>query len=553
MGRGVWEADVIPLEQETLITEHQTWNQTRVLGNSIRVQSGVRLRIKAEVQIPEDKYIYVEKGATLIIDGGHLHNVCGKEWAGIFVEGDSDLPQGGMYNSAQGQVLMLNNAIIEGAYRGVKLIGYTPQGGIEWGTAGGLIQARNSTFKNCRKAVEFYSYHNTTTSGEFSNNKSRFVNCTFTADQGYAELFNESPLPHLTMVGLWDVEGVQFSGCTFEMPRNSENGINNDRAIASSNASFSVKPYVNSSGTLLQKSEFSGFDIAIDADNYCSLKSVEVRDALFNDNNRAITLSNVLAPVVVNNEINIGAGKGNGGIFLYETEQYTVEENKINGTGQNVIYTSLDGKIIKECGIYVRNTNSQNYNELYRNDVQNTYFGMYLRGLNHAENPNIGLEFLCNDFGLAVEAETPAQANHWDVYINGKVAKKQGRFPGTADQSTPLNQLPAGNRFDQPQATNGEGNIDVASQNGFFIQSYLMHPQEETNPEDVSPLEVFKQALQEDYVTRNSACPSHAYSSEDPNPNNPSQWTSYPVPTKLALIETKTKSMKTLRSCTSLL
>ena len=100
MVRGVWEADVIPLEQETLITENQEWSQTRVLGNSIRIQSGVRLKIKAEVQIPENQYIYVEKGAELIIDGGHLHNVCGKEWAGIFVEGDDELPQGNLLNSA---------------------------------------------------------------------------------------------------------------------------------------------------------------------------------------------------------------------------------------------------------------------------------------------------------------------------------------------------------------------------------------------------------------------------------------------------------------------
>ncbi len=543
-GRGIWEADMPPLDSETLISENQTWETKYILGNSLRIQTGNTLTINSEVQLPKNAYIYVEKGAKLIIDGGHLYNACGLEWAGIFVEGEDNLEQGALLNSEQGFVWIKNEAIIEGAHRGVKLIGYTPQGGIEWGSAGGVLIASNSTFKNCKKAIAFYSYQNTNTVGELVNNNSRINACDFIVDQNYYTIFGEDAF--VNQVSLWDVHGVKFVGCNFEMPKNLGNGLNEDRAISSRNAAYTVIPHTNYlNGEILQNSKFSGFDIAIDADNSNPLAAVHIKQSIFEDNNRAITLSNMLAPVIVKNTITIGPGIANGGIYLYETNQYIVEENSIIGTGANS-YPMQQMGIIGECGIYIDNINNPTYNEIYKNDIQHTYFGLYLKGNNNDTDPNVGLEFLCNDFGEEVEGETDVLANYWDVYINGEVAKKQGRFPGSADPNTPQNQLPAGNRFSDALAPNGEGNIDVALNNGFFIQSYLMHPQFNTDPTEVNEYEVFKQPLEYvNYENRNSACPSHWYVGE--GSTDPTELLNdYDINVQLALIETEKQSYTTL-------
>ena len=112
----------------------------------------------------------------LIVNGGHIYSACGTTWRGIHVEGDDALSQGSPGSPIQGYVYM-NNATIENALRGVRLIGESSSGGLGWGTAGGWIRADDSNFINCRKAVEFWKYDQL--------NKSRFNHCTFEANADY--------------------------------------------------------------------------------------------------------------------------------------------------------------------------------------------------------------------------------------------------------------------------------------------------------------------------------------------------------------------------------
>ncbi len=168
------------------------WDQKFVSGNVI-IKSGATLTIHGMASMATNSKIIVEKDADLIIDGGVLTS-CHEQWKGIVVEGDG---ASGSQTHA-GRVRLQNNAIIENAKNAILMdpthLGW-PAVSQHWG---GLVEAENSTIRNCRRAVAFMKY-----ATGFIEDQSYFQNCTFENIETSA-------------VTIWSNNNVTFQECTFD-------------------------------------------------------------------------------------------------------------------------------------------------------------------------------------------------------------------------------------------------------------------------------------------------------------------------------------------------
>lgn len=504
MGRGIWEAKLPPIESEKRITSNQTWNDKKVLRNNIRVESGATLIIKAEVQFPKDGYIYVEKGAKLILNEAHLHNVCGMEWAGIFVEGDQNLPQGNSpHNSEQGVVFMVNQSIIEGANCGVKLIGYTPQGGVEWGSAGGILHATNSKFINCRKAVEFMAYQNTNTNGQGINNMSFIHNCEFLINEQVNEIFPGSS--QVEGITLYKVDGVDILGCDFklELPVDAHpNHKYSGAAISSVDASYRLDAYNDTDlNPPTKRSHISGFRYGVFANNSDNLACIRVEKSDFIDNQVGVFLNNADYSSISQNNFELqsfapGSSILSLGLYIEESSGYKVEENTFLGISP--ISTTTAGMVVKDSG--------PDYNQLYRNDFRNLGYGIGVYGLNAPDPTDLpvlessGLHINCNDFGDNSSLEANFAEGTNDIFLNADAF---------IDQSQGEASNPAGNRFSNYPLNQEDGNYKVNNDyyNGGGI-IYFHNSDQITRPYPRTEERVVAEPTIYNY-TEDIACPSN--------------------------------------------
>jgi hypothetical protein len=162
----------------------------KIIGSDIIINSGGTLTIKNNVFMAKDKHIWIQKGGTLIVDGGKITS-CSEKWYGIVVVGDPTQPQSNTY--AHGKVITMNNAKIENAKVGV--------GNYLWpGISGGIIECSNTEFNNCNYGIWLLPYSQI--------NISFMHNCKF--------------INGIYGVGLVGIKGIEFHTNTFE---NLERGI----------------------------------------------------------------------------------------------------------------------------------------------------------------------------------------------------------------------------------------------------------------------------------------------------------------------------------------
>jgi len=177
---------------DLVIDTDTDWDQKFVSGNVI-IKSGATLTIYGIASMSTNSKIIVEKDADLIIDGGIITS-CHEEWKGIVVEGDG--ASGSQVHA--GRVKLQNEAIIENARTAISMnpshLGW-PAVSQHWG---GLVQADNSTFRNCHRAVEFMKY-----GIGFIEDQSYFKDCFFEDIETSA-------------VTIWSNNNVVFQECTFD-------------------------------------------------------------------------------------------------------------------------------------------------------------------------------------------------------------------------------------------------------------------------------------------------------------------------------------------------
>jgi len=192
------------------------------LYTNVVVKAGATLTITCDLLMPFDGTITVERGAKLIVDGGTVRraNTCSPSqfWRGIAVQGNSSLaqpdPNGVLSSNQAGVVLLKGDGMIEGA-----VVGAAAKGHAIWddpSLRGGLIQATDFTFRDCRKGAEFMKYDLV--------NFSKFDDVLFQRT-GTGSMH--------TGVSIWDTDGILFERCTF-------NNVSTT-GIVSWDAAFNVK------------------------------------------------------------------------------------------------------------------------------------------------------------------------------------------------------------------------------------------------------------------------------------------------------------------------
>ena len=215
------------MEGEILtVSSNDTWSDDVTIQTDILIESGNTLTITGTLSMSGTKRIMIEPGAKLHVNGGIITNNCGAFWLGVEVWGNSSLSQFGSSN--QGEFLMTNGGLIEHAEVGVRTWhpGY-------WDESGGICKVYNSTFLNCKKAVGFAKYSNDYM-GTHYQNLSRFINVDFLWDDSFRD--DEA----LELVSMYKVDGIPFTGCSFEDQRTTLTTDKRSHGIHALDAKFSV-------------------------------------------------------------------------------------------------------------------------------------------------------------------------------------------------------------------------------------------------------------------------------------------------------------------------
>ncbi|MDX1910026.1 MAG: T9SS type A sorting domain-containing protein [Saprospiraceae bacterium] len=182
------------LDFDIEVNTDETWRiNTRIFGDIV-VKNGATLTITCEVHMSPKGRIRVERGGELIVDGGLITGDCTDNWKGIVVEGD--VPG---HQALSGKVVLKNSAIIEHARDAISMNpDHLPwDDGDQQNFYGGLVEAENSTIRDCVRGVEFMKYGR----GGIK-------------DQSWFHHVNFENLQH-EGVTIWANDGVTFDHCTF--------------------------------------------------------------------------------------------------------------------------------------------------------------------------------------------------------------------------------------------------------------------------------------------------------------------------------------------------
>ena len=380
------------------IVTNQQVDYTRRYYQNVIVDSGVVFTITCQVEMSPNTRIIVRPGGKLIVDGGTLTSACtGEMWQGIEVVGDRTKHQTA---ANQGTVILCNGATIENAHCAIR----TGLEGNEWLTAGGIVQCSNSTFRNNRRAVSFYSYADTLSSGNIGDNKSWFKDCTFTLDDD--NLFLSQNMEFLNHVTLWDVKGVSFEGCTFE---NLTTGNIPDRrhGIYALGAGLRIRSLCDRSldncnchGTA-DTNLFKGFSTAVEVSNDGCPYTVTLDEAKFENNGTGVSIQACNYATVTRCVFDLSTSplypRGNTGLYLNKCTGYQVEGNAFRAAA-NATSPSRTGMVVDKSG-YLDNS-------IYRNTLRNLDYGITVMDTNGSQRS--GLCFTCNtfldcDYGIYVD------------------------------------------------------------------------------------------------------------------------------------------------------
>jgi len=411
------------------ITSNTTWDTEKFVNNTITISSGNTLTITTRIRFSSNGKLVVAPGAKLIIDGGILTNStgCGSFWPGIEVWGDYNQSQYTINGQCpQGILIIKNNSLIENAENiAIWRPGY-------YYTAGGIIQASNSTFKNNRRSTEFISYHNfnpySPPPRPHLNNYSYFSHCSFEIDNSYV-----GPNPFYAHISMWDVEGISIKGCHFSNTKSYSTSIGRGYGIYTIDAGYIIDTYCNSPSTpcppsSVIRSTFQGLFAGISALNGSSPNTVYINKADFTDNSYGIRLNAVNNATGVLNTFDIGSNTicpnfTGIGVEMNNCTGYTIEQNSFTHSGN----TNQGDNYIGVRVIGQPDPSMVTYNQIYNNSSQGITIGNQAEKNNANSTGTTGLYYICND----------NNNNIYDFYVFGPgIAQYQGSYS-----------RPAGNKF----------------------------------------------------------------------------------------------------------
>jgi hypothetical protein len=180
------------IDHEIDIVNEEIWSNNIKVFSDIYIKDGGKLTITCELHMQPNTRIIVERGGELVVDEGLLTG-CGDYWRGIIVEGDANNNQ-----ANSGRVGLINGAVIENARNAISMnpshMPYVED--VYEGFMGGIVEASNSTIRDCKRAIEFMRFAQGGT-----KDQSFITNCTFD-NLKYG-------------ITLWADDGVVIDNCNF--------------------------------------------------------------------------------------------------------------------------------------------------------------------------------------------------------------------------------------------------------------------------------------------------------------------------------------------------
>ncbi len=366
------------LDYDLVVDTDETWSMNMRVFGDVVIRNGATLTVTCELHMSPGGQIIVERGGRLIVDGGLITGDCNQRWAAIRVEGD--VLQGQAF---AGRVILRNDAIIEHARDAISMNPYHRP----WNNGelqqyyGGLVQAENSTIRNCVRGVEFMRY----AQGGVKD-QSWFDNVLF-----------ENLMEGVTF---WQNDGVTFENCTFK--NISVRGIlpGDSEVIVRDGCHFEAVPI--------------GVDIVTTFPNIfgSDIGDLHTSPNTFLCSNAAVSIQSAgnVEPISIYNNIFTG---GNKGIKHNGYGRFNIGNNQF--IGQLTAIENYDGGI--------------NFNLIHENEIQSAYLG------SHAVQSNPGLRYLDNcyaysslvDIGISIGDIFPYQGNY--NIAAGNCFTKQGAVP----------------------------------------------------------------------------------------------------------------------------
>lgn len=409
-GRGLWEAPLLQWPAYKLPTGTTTWNQDKSITGNVTIPSGAKLIINnSTINIGKDIKIIVETGGKLEINNSTLTNLCGKNWWGIEVKGNTNLSQS---YSNQG-VVICDNSTIEHANEAIASFN------------GGIIKSNDSYFYNNKRSISFSKYN-------YGNNDSYFDNSYFETNTDYR--FSNSLLAHFTM---WGVKNIKITGCEFNnyIDWSFSNRVG---GIVSTDASFEIdrKCIVGTSDcAYFKKTEFRGLNRAVEASRTTGSYTYSIYNSIFENNVYGIISNAVNFFQIRNNHFTVG--KSNISFSPSEHEGITINSGYAFIVDQNLFNTSFSSVHPTTIGIRVNSLGFSN-NEIYNNEFikstahnQNEFYGNLANGLNGSQTS--GLKYRCNK-------NSGNTRNGYDFAVaSGTIARYQG-----SSSSSPSNKFSLG-------------------------------------------------------------------------------------------------------------
>lgn len=408
-------------------------NNVVTIKNELRIKSGNQVTIQGMVFKfgPQAKLI-VEKGARLTLENTIFTSldICGSDlmWQGIQVYGDYNLPQ--TLSSYQG-FLIINNSTVENA-----MVAAANWQENNWASTGGVIKAKNSTFKNNRTDVVHRAYPNPLNPNVPKTNSSNYINCDFITS---AKLNNPniSPWAHLD---LYAVYNINIMGCRFinSVP-NLYTTTARGRGINSFNATFKVQNYCTSFSLSCPPqntitSSFENLWYGITASASSPIKTITVTNTSFLNNQRGIYMKNIDYATIIGSTFTVPSANiffpplmETYGLYTDNSTAYKIENNNFSALGPFALY-----------GTYIKNSGAEN-NYLYRNNYQNLYVNVQAEGQNSdAGQYGKGLFIQCNTFTGNMAADVYISPTNTPLPGDGMIKNWQG---SCEKSTTPANNL----------------------------------------------------------------------------------------------------------------
>ena len=460
------------------ITQNTTWDKPKYFNSNVVVKTGATLTVQSTVKFDEQVRLIVEKGGTLVVDGGKLTSRC-KKWDGIIVAGDDLLPQSPETN--QGKVAIINNGTIENAMCGVRLcIPNDGKSSFDLYGGGGILWAEGASFLNCNTAISFAPYQ--------YDNSSRIILSSFSVDDKLA--------PETGFAGfikMNSVNDIVIKGCAFE--NNCEVIRNTGIGINAYNSNFTVDQMCRDNADnpcppeFQVNSKFALLDYGIYAENIATSKLVNVYHSDFNGNIHSIYGSALILPEFIWNNFFVWDNQPTPayGLYLNNCNMYHVEKNSFLGN---------DAKPNNNIGVYIRNSGGDE-NYIYNNSFEKLKYASVADGINRSSLAQTGLCFKCNDFVNCVNDIIVPLPDPNYVSINHGIRSYQGK-PGSSSTDA------AGNTF----STNGTLNFgNYLNPITYVVHQYKLPSETKIIPDPRTTNTVGLQGNASTTYTKQGSCP----------------------------------------------